>query len=56
MIKEDVIQSILAIVIIGILGLVAIAQGINGQLYALCIIAIAGLGGYEVYRRNKGSG
>lgn len=53
--KGEVIQSILAIVIIGILALVAIQSGIDGQLYALAIVAIAGLGGYEVYKRNKES-
>lgn len=47
-------NTLIAIVAIAILGMACISQSLNGQILALAIVAIAGLGGYEVYRRGKG--
>jgi hypothetical protein len=46
-------NTLLAIICIGIMGLACISENINGQILALAIIAIAGLGGYEVYKKVK---
>lgn len=51
--NSEAVQSVLAILIIGILAIVALYHGVDGQLYGLSIVAIAGLGGYEVYQRTK---
>lgn len=42
--------NLLAILIIGVLAIVAVDKQLDGQLIWLAIIAIAGLGGYEVYK------
>lgn len=39
--------------IIGILAIVPISFNIDGEILKLAIIAIAGLGGYELYQRSK---
>lgn len=44
-------NTLLAIVAIAIMGIACVTQGIDGQIMALSIIAVAGLGGYEVYKR-----
>ena len=44
---------IVAMIIVGILAIAAMSKEIDGQLFALCIIAISGLGGYEVYKQKK---
>lgn len=54
-IKPEAIQSLLAILIIGILALVAINYNVDGDILRLSIIAIAGLGGYELYKRANGT-
>lgn len=48
----------LAIVVIGILEVVAMFKGIDGALFGLAITAVAGLGGYQIKsyldRRREG--
>lgn len=44
-------NTLLAIVSITLVALGMLNQSIDGQLLALAIIAIAGLGGYEVYKK-----
>jgi hypothetical protein len=51
--NTDNVNCVLAIISIAILSIVAMNKGIDGQLTALSIAAIAGLGGYEVYKRQK---
>lgn len=50
---SDGINCIMAIVAICAICLCSIVHGINSQVVALSIVAIAGLGGYEVYKRTK---
>jgi hypothetical protein len=44
--------NMLAILIIGVLAIVAMDKQLDGQLLWVAIIAIAGLGGYEVYKQK----
>lgn len=46
-------NTVLAIVAIATITLVAITKTIDGNIIYLGIIAIAGLGGYEVYKNGK---
>jgi hypothetical protein len=46
-------KSLLAIVAIAALAIVALNRDIDGQIVWLAIIAIAGLGGYDVYTQIK---
>jgi len=52
---NNTVTCVLAIIAIAIISLVCVESGVDGQLIALSIIAIAGLGGYEVYKRQKNS-
>ena len=45
---------IVAMIILGILAIAAMSKNIDGQLLMLCVAAIAGLGGYEVYKQKNG--
>ncbi len=46
-------NTVLAIVAIATITLAAISKVIDGNIIYLGIIAIAGLGGYEVYKTEK---
>jgi len=46
-------KTLLAIVAIAALAIASVSQNIDGQIMWLAIIAIAGLGGYDVYTQLK---
>lgn len=51
---SDETHTILAIVAITILALGCLIEGLNHQIIMMALVAIAGLGGYEVYKKRKG--
>ena len=48
-------NCMIAIVVIGLVAITAVSKGLDGNLLGLAIIAIAGLGGFEVYQKAKNS-
>ena len=44
---------IIAMMLIAIIAIAMMYKQIDGQLLAMCIVAISGLGGYEVYKLEK---
>ena len=46
-------KCLLAIVAIAALAIASVSKGVDGQIMWLAIIAIAGLGGYDVYTQLK---
>lgn len=46
-------NQVVAIVAIAFLGILSIWKGLDGQIIMLSMVAIAGLGGYEVYTQTK---
>ena len=51
--KDETILAVVAMVMIGVLLAVALYMGYNGVLLASGIGILAGLGGYEVGKRQK---
>jgi len=52
-VNNESIKCVLAILAIAALAIVAMNKDIDGQILWLAIIAIAGLGGYDVYTAMK---
>jgi len=50
---EKQVATIVAEVCIMICGIAALANGLDGAIFASCITAIAGLGGYSVWLNRK---
>jgi UDP-N-acetylmuramyl pentapeptide phosphotransferase/UDP-N-acetylglucosamine-1-phosphate transferase len=48
-------KSLVAIIAIALVAFIAMNKEIDGQLVLACILAIAGLGGYDVYTALKRS-
>lgn len=46
-------KTIIAIIVIGILEVIALAKGIDGAALAAGVAAIAGLGGYQLGKSQK---
>jgi len=49
---KEQITAIVAEVCIAVLGAIALARGMDGAIFAGCIGALAGLGGYYIKRSN----
>lgn len=47
------LPALFAIVCITTLGVVALMKGMNGAIFASCIGALAGLGGYYINKASK---
>lgn len=50
--KDETIKALAAMGCITVLTSVALAIGINGALFALVLIPLAGLGGYAIAKRS----
>lgn len=46
-------NALIAILAIAIVAIVAMYKLLDGNLMMACVVAIAGLGGYELYSRDK---
>ena len=46
-------NALLAIIAICIIAIIAMYKAMDGNLLMACVVAIAGLGGYELYERIK---
>ena len=46
-------KQIFAMACIAVVALCCLVKGLNGQIIGVAIVAIAGLGGYELYQQEK---
>jgi len=53
MMDNDSTKCLLAILAIASLAIVALSKGVDGQVLWLAILAITGLGGYDLYSSLK---
>jgi len=55
MTDNDSTKCLLAILAVAALAIVALSKGVDGQVLWLAILAITGLGGYDLYSNLKRS-
>jgi hypothetical protein len=50
---KDNTNALMAIVAVTTIAIMAMYKQLDGNLMMACVVAIAGLGGYELYKRDK---